>query len=118
MIQGSPGNVTHSAPLDIANTLGHAFAKVSAADSYSPDFVAIKNRADGTTVNDHDKLTCTVNSGLEPMAMDNKHLDSPGTEIEPDNVMEYNPNKTIDEIPPVLEQQPSTSSTTTDKKYS
>ncbi|GBN96429.1 hypothetical protein AVEN_63118-1 [Araneus ventricosus] len=49
------------------------------------------------------------------MAMDNKHLDCPGTEIEPDNVMEYNPNETIDEIPPVLEQQPSTSSTTTDK---
>ncbi|GBM76569.1 hypothetical protein AVEN_254398-1 [Araneus ventricosus] len=42
------GNVTHSAPLDIANTLGHAFANVSATDSYSPDFVAIKNRAERT----------------------------------------------------------------------
>ncbi|GBM48859.1 hypothetical protein AVEN_36917-1 [Araneus ventricosus] len=33
------GNVTHSDPLDIANTLGHAFSQVSATDSYSPDFV-------------------------------------------------------------------------------
>ncbi|GBO31552.1 hypothetical protein AVEN_167783-1 [Araneus ventricosus] len=38
------GNVTHSDPLEITNTLGHAFAQVSATDSYSPDFVAIKNR--------------------------------------------------------------------------
>ncbi|GBN33068.1 hypothetical protein AVEN_7606-1 [Araneus ventricosus] len=42
------GNVTHSAPLDIANTLGYAFAQVSANDSYSPDFMAIKNRAERT----------------------------------------------------------------------
>ncbi|GBM09002.1 hypothetical protein AVEN_229040-1 [Araneus ventricosus] len=72
-------------------------------------------KADGATVNDHNKLTSTVDSGLEPMAMDNKHLDSPETEIEPDNVIEYNRNETIDVIPPVLEQQLSTSSTTTDK---
>ncbi|GBN99949.1 hypothetical protein AVEN_267365-1 [Araneus ventricosus] len=44
------GNVTHSAPLDIANTLGHAFAQVSATDSYSTDFVAIKNRAERTSL--------------------------------------------------------------------
>ncbi|GBN04419.1 hypothetical protein AVEN_230442-1 [Araneus ventricosus] len=42
------GNMTRSAPLDMANTLGHAFAQVSATDSYSPDFVAIKNRAERT----------------------------------------------------------------------
>ncbi|GBO15260.1 hypothetical protein AVEN_146010-1 [Araneus ventricosus] len=72
-------------------------------------------KANGATVNDHDKLASTVNSGPEPMAIDNKLLDSPKTDIEPDTVIEYNPNETIDEIPPVLEQQPSTSSTTTDK---
>ncbi|GBO44097.1 hypothetical protein AVEN_188026-1 [Araneus ventricosus] len=42
------GNATHSAPLDIANTLGHAFAQVSAHDSYSSDFRTIKNRAERT----------------------------------------------------------------------
>ncbi|GBM17932.1 hypothetical protein AVEN_111084-1 [Araneus ventricosus] len=42
------GNVTHSDPLDIANTLGHAFAQVSAHDSYSSDFRTIKNRAERT----------------------------------------------------------------------
>ncbi|GBO15761.1 hypothetical protein AVEN_188951-1 [Araneus ventricosus] len=48
------------------------------------------------------------------MAIDNKLLDRPKTDMEPDNVIEYNPNETFDEIPPVLEQQPSTSATTTD----
>ncbi|GBM00168.1 hypothetical protein AVEN_31282-1, partial [Araneus ventricosus] len=72
-------------------------------------------KADGATVNDHDKLTSTVNSGPESMAMDNKQIDSRETEIEPDNVIEYNPNETIDKILPVLVQQPSTSSTPTDK---
>ncbi|GBO08575.1 hypothetical protein AVEN_19739-1 [Araneus ventricosus] len=42
------GNVTPSAPLNIANTLGHAFAQVSANDSYSSDFRTIKNRAKRT----------------------------------------------------------------------
>ncbi|GBM61871.1 hypothetical protein AVEN_239142-1 [Araneus ventricosus] len=42
------GNVIHSAPLDIANTLGHAFTPVSANDSYSSDFRTFKNRAERT----------------------------------------------------------------------
>ncbi|GBO03196.1 hypothetical protein AVEN_28328-1 [Araneus ventricosus] len=60
-------------------------------------------KADGAAVNDHDKFTFTVDSGPEPMATDNENLDSPETEIESDNAIEYNPNETIDEIPPVLE---------------
>ncbi|GBN51292.1 hypothetical protein AVEN_233040-1 [Araneus ventricosus] len=83
----------------------------SVQGSYSRESII---KADGATVNDHDKLTSTVNSGPAPMAIDNKLLDSPKTDIEPDNVTEYNPNETIDEISLVLAQQPSTSATTTD----
>ncbi|GBL79153.1 hypothetical protein AVEN_92399-1 [Araneus ventricosus] len=40
------GHASYSSPLDVANILGQTFAQVSAVDSYSPAFVAIKNRAE------------------------------------------------------------------------
>ncbi|XP_055939440.1 uncharacterized protein LOC129969057 [Argiope bruennichi] len=40
------GNGVMSSPLDVANTLGEAFAKVSAADNYMPAFIMAKNRAE------------------------------------------------------------------------
>ncbi|GBO20397.1 putative RNA-directed DNA polymerase from transposon X-element [Araneus ventricosus] len=76
------GNVTHSAPLDIANTLGHAFAQVSASDSYSPDFMAIKNRAERTHLRFTSRRTIPYNSEFKMCelitALSKAHDTSPG----------------------------------------
>ncbi|GBN09355.1 hypothetical protein AVEN_156314-1 [Araneus ventricosus] len=76
------GNVTHSAPLDIANTLGHAFARVSATDSYSPDFVAIKNHAERTPLRFTARSTLPYNSEFRMFelktALSQAHDTSPG----------------------------------------
>ncbi|GBN97857.1 putative RNA-directed DNA polymerase from transposon X-element [Araneus ventricosus] len=76
------GNVTHSAPLDIANTLGHAFAQVSANDSYSPDFMAIKNRAERTHLRFTARRTIPYNSEFKMCelitALFKAHDTSPG----------------------------------------
>ncbi|GBN69683.1 hypothetical protein AVEN_261245-1 [Araneus ventricosus] len=75
-------NVTHSAPLDIVNTLGHAFAQVSATDSYSPDFVAIKNRAERTPLRFTARCTLPYNSEFKMFewkaALSQAHDTSPG----------------------------------------
>ncbi|GBL91055.1 hypothetical protein AVEN_184436-1 [Araneus ventricosus] len=76
------GNVTHSAPLDIANTLGHAFAQVSATDSYCPDFVAIKNRAERTPLRFTARSTLPYNSEFRMFELETTlsraHDTSPG----------------------------------------
>ncbi|GBL78442.1 putative RNA-directed DNA polymerase from transposon X-element [Araneus ventricosus] len=76
------GNVTHSAPLDIANALGHAFAQVSASDSYSPDFMAIKNRAERTHLRFTALRTIPYNSEFKMCelitALSKAHDTSPG----------------------------------------
>ncbi|GBN57650.1 putative RNA-directed DNA polymerase from transposon X-element, partial [Araneus ventricosus] len=76
------GNVTHSAPLDIANTLGHAFEQVSANDSYSPDFMAIKNRAERTHLRFTARRTISYNSEFKMCelitALSKAHDTSPG----------------------------------------
>ncbi|GBN40485.1 putative RNA-directed DNA polymerase from transposon X-element, partial [Araneus ventricosus] len=76
------GNMTHSAPLDIANTLGRAFAQVSATDSYSPDFVAIKNRAERTHLHFTAHSTLPYNSEFRMFeletALSRAHDTSPG----------------------------------------
>ncbi|GBN61686.1 putative RNA-directed DNA polymerase from transposon X-element [Araneus ventricosus] len=76
------GNVTHSAPLDIANTLGHAFAQVSATDSYGPDFVAIKNRAERSPLRFTALSTLPYNSEFRifelETALSRTHDTSPG----------------------------------------
>ncbi|GBM84021.1 putative RNA-directed DNA polymerase from transposon X-element, partial [Araneus ventricosus] len=76
------GNVTHSDPLDIANTLGHAFAQVSATDSYSPDFVAIKNRSERTPLRFTARNTLPYNSEFRMFeletALSRAHDTSPG----------------------------------------
>ncbi|GBO00212.1 hypothetical protein AVEN_239574-1 [Araneus ventricosus] len=78
------GNVTHSAPLDIANTLGHAFEKVSATDSYSPDFVANKNRAERTPLRFTARSTLPYNSEFRMFeletALSRAHDTSPGSD--------------------------------------
>ncbi|GBO16032.1 hypothetical protein AVEN_115803-1 [Araneus ventricosus] len=76
------GNVTHSAQLDIANTLGHAFAQVSATDSYRPDCVAIKNRAERTPLRFTARSTLPYNSEFRMFeletALSRAHDTSPG----------------------------------------
>ncbi|GBM48442.1 hypothetical protein AVEN_98982-1 [Araneus ventricosus] len=49
------------------------------------------------------------------MATDNVSIHSSDNETESDNAIEYNHHETIDETPPVLQQQPSTSTTVADK---
>ncbi|GBN72928.1 hypothetical protein AVEN_262306-1 [Araneus ventricosus] len=49
------------------------------------------------------------------MATDNVSIRSSDNETESDNAIEYNSHETIDETPPVLQQQPSTSTTVADK---
>ncbi|GBL89048.1 hypothetical protein AVEN_255191-1 [Araneus ventricosus] len=49
------------------------------------------------------------------MTTDNDPIHSLDSEIESNTAIEYNPHETIDETPSVLEKQPSTISTTTDK---
>ncbi|GBN04963.1 putative RNA-directed DNA polymerase from transposon X-element [Araneus ventricosus] len=78
------GNMTHSAPLDIANTLGHAFEQVSTTDSYSPDFVAIKNRAERKPLRFTARSTLPYNSEFRMFeletALSRAHDTSPGTD--------------------------------------
>ncbi|GBN72073.1 hypothetical protein AVEN_19982-1 [Araneus ventricosus] len=72
----------HSASFDIANTLGHAFSKVSATDSYSPDFVAIKNRAERTPLRLVARSTLPYNSEFRMFELETvlsrAHDTSPG----------------------------------------
>ncbi|XP_055938268.1 uncharacterized protein LOC129968436 [Argiope bruennichi] len=56
------GNLVHSSPLEVANILGHAFAQVSAIDSYSSEFLEIKNLAERLTLHFNDRNTLTYNS--------------------------------------------------------
>ncbi|GBN25075.1 hypothetical protein AVEN_77988-1 [Araneus ventricosus] len=73
------GNVTHSAPLDIANTLRHAFAQVSATNSHSPDFVTIENRAERTLLSFTARSTLPYNSMFElESALSQAHVTRPG----------------------------------------
>lgn len=55
------GTAVVSSPFDIANTLGQTFAAVSANDSYSPNFVARKNRAERQHLNFSTRSTISYN---------------------------------------------------------
>ncbi|GBN35890.1 putative RNA-directed DNA polymerase from transposon X-element, partial [Araneus ventricosus] len=76
------GNMTYSAPLDIANTLGHAFAQVSANDSYSADFRIIKNRTERKPLRFTARSTLPYNSEFRMFelrtALSQAHDTSPG----------------------------------------
>ncbi|GBN41585.1 hypothetical protein AVEN_113664-1 [Araneus ventricosus] len=76
------GNVTHSDPLDIAKTLGHAFVQICATNSYSPDFVAIKNRAERTPLRFRASNTLPYNSEFRMFELESAffraHVTSPG----------------------------------------
>ncbi|GBO38956.1 putative RNA-directed DNA polymerase from transposon X-element [Araneus ventricosus] len=76
------GNVTHSAPLDIANTLWHAFARVSANDSYSADFRTFKNRAERKALRFTARSTLPYNTEFQMFefqkALSLAHDTSPG----------------------------------------
>ncbi|GBM72371.1 hypothetical protein AVEN_178048-1 [Araneus ventricosus] len=80
------GNVTHSAPLDIANTLGHAFAQVTATDSYSPDFVAIKNRAERTPLRFTAHSTFPCNSEFRMFELETVLSRAHDTSPDPDGI--------------------------------
>ncbi|GBL90653.1 hypothetical protein AVEN_219321-1 [Araneus ventricosus] len=57
-------NVVVSSALEVANTLGNAFAQVSAADSYSSAFVAIKNRVERKSLHFSTQGSLPYNSQL------------------------------------------------------
>ncbi|GBN39935.1 hypothetical protein AVEN_21770-1 [Araneus ventricosus] len=73
-----------------------------------------KVNAEGVTV-DNRTLPSAATTEPEPMTTDNVSIHSSDNETESDNAIEYNPHETIDETPPVLQQQPSTSTTVADK---
>ncbi|GBN65328.1 hypothetical protein AVEN_100044-1 [Araneus ventricosus] len=95
-----------TSPLQVSNP-------VSVQVSNSPKS---KANAEGVTVD-----SCTLPSATttepepEPMTTHNVSIHSSDNETESDNAIEYNPHETIDETPPVLQQQPSTSTTVADK---
>ncbi|GBN55057.1 hypothetical protein AVEN_204338-1 [Araneus ventricosus] len=78
--------MTHSAPLDIANTLGHAFAQVSATDSYSPDFVAIKNRTERTPLRFTARSTLPYKSEFRMFELETALSRAHGTSPGPDGI--------------------------------
>ncbi|GBN38817.1 hypothetical protein AVEN_173375-1, partial [Araneus ventricosus] len=80
------GNVTHSDPLDIANALGHAFAQVSATDSYSPDFVAIKNRSERTPLRFTARNTLPYNSEFRMFELETALIRAHDTSPGPDGI--------------------------------
>ncbi|GBL75112.1 hypothetical protein AVEN_194371-1 [Araneus ventricosus] len=77
-------NVTHSALLDIVNTLGHAVAQVSVTDCYSPDFVAIKDRVARMPLRFTARITLSYNSEFRmfelEIALSQTHDTNPGAD--------------------------------------
>ncbi|GBO41420.1 hypothetical protein AVEN_265429-1 [Araneus ventricosus] len=73
-----------------------------------------KANAEGVTV-DNRTLPSAATTEPEPMTTDNVSIHSSDNETESDNAIEFNPLETIDETPPVLQQQPSISTTVADK---
>ncbi|GBO41172.1 hypothetical protein AVEN_171072-1 [Araneus ventricosus] len=73
-----------------------------------------KANAEGVTV-DNRTLPSAATTEPEPMTTDNVSIHSSDNETESDNAIEFNHRETIDETPPVLQQQPSISTTVADK---
>ncbi|XP_055938219.1 uncharacterized protein LOC129968387 [Argiope bruennichi] len=76
----------HSAPLDVANTLGQAFAQVSAIDSYSPEFLAIKNPAERLPLHFNDPSTHSYNCKFRMFELETALSQSHNTSPEPDGI--------------------------------
>ncbi|GBM11509.1 hypothetical protein AVEN_101890-1 [Araneus ventricosus] len=64
---------------------------------------------------DNSTLPSAATTEPEPMTTDNVSIHSSDNETESYNAIEYNPHETIDETPPVLQQQSPTSTTVADK---
>ncbi|GBM35036.1 hypothetical protein AVEN_240388-1 [Araneus ventricosus] len=80
------GNVVVSSPLEVANTLGNAFAQVSAADSYSSAFVAIKNRAERKSLHFSTQRSFPYNSEFRMYELQTALSKAPDTS-DPDGIV-------------------------------
>ncbi|GBN58394.1 hypothetical protein AVEN_95891-1 [Araneus ventricosus] len=91
------GHSSYSSPLNVANILGQTSAQVSAVDSYSPAFVAIKNRAERMTLNFSSRKSFPYNCEFKMFelktALSQAHDSSPG----PDGIA-YNMLRHLDAV--------------------
>ncbi|GBM12996.1 putative RNA-directed DNA polymerase from transposon X-element [Araneus ventricosus] len=91
------GHASYSSPLDVANILGQTFAQVSAVDSYSPAFVAIKNRAERMPLTFSSRQSFPYNCEFKMFelqtALSQAHDSSPG----PDGIA-YNMLRHLDAV--------------------
>ncbi|GBN98383.1 hypothetical protein AVEN_6933-1 [Araneus ventricosus] len=120
-LQNTPENEIFEVAENKTNSVvASKFWKTSPLQVSNPVSVQVSNspkskaNAEGVAV-DNRTLSSAATTEPELMATDNVSIHSSDNETESDNAIEYNPHKTIDETPPVLQQQPSTSTTVADK---